>query len=201
VHRLLAVLVASVLSTSAVPASGGSDDDVVRRLSVRFDETNVYGRSCREAVSRNLEMGDAAIHFQYSVSGAPEPGSTRYTGHVRFSLGEIVITMPRAIAWANMAPADRVRTDTLLGAIRHHEIGHVRVAEALRDELNVREPIAAADQFAFHAKADAVGREGFARFEHDEREYDRITDHGRRQNLAPGVLAGPDTAIACAVPR
>ncbi|HEY0394508.1 MAG TPA: hypothetical protein VGD01_08420 [Candidatus Elarobacter sp.] len=94
-HRLLAALLASVLSTSAGPASGGSDDDVVRRLGVRFNETDVRGRSCHEAVSRNLELGDAAIHFQYSVSGASEIGSTRYTGRVRFSLGEIVITMPR----------------------------------------------------------------------------------------------------------
>ncbi|HEY0394507.1 MAG TPA: DUF922 domain-containing protein [Candidatus Elarobacter sp.] len=100
-----------------------------------------------------------------------------------------------------MSPTDRAHTDALLGAIRHHEIGHVRVAEALRDELNTGGPITGPDEFAFHAKADAVGREGFARFEHEERDYDQVTDHGRRQRVAPGVLAGPDTAIVCTASR
>jgi hypothetical protein len=73
----------------------------------------------------------------------------------------------------------------------------VRVAEALRDELNAHGDVTEADPFAFHAAADALGRDGFARFERLEQQYDELTDHGRRQRSAPGVLSGPDTAIIC----
>jgi hypothetical protein len=31
----------------------------------------------------------------------------------------------------------------------------------------------------------------------EERSYDESTSHGRRQHLAPGDLAGPDTIIRC----
>jgi hypothetical protein len=73
----------------------------------------------------------------------------------------------------------------------------VRVAEAVRDELNAGAPIAAPDPFALRAAADARGRDGFDRFKREEREYDALTDHGRKQNAAPGDLAGPDTVLLC----
>jgi hypothetical protein len=76
-----------------------------------------------------------------------------------------------------MTQADHERAENLRRAIYHHEIGHVRVAEAVRD---------------------ALGREGFDRFKREERSYDESTNHGRRQHLAPGDLAGPDTIIRCA---
>ncbi len=53
------------------------------------------------------------------------------------------------------------------------------------------------DVFAFGAAARARGRDGFARFTREEQEYDTLTDHGRKQHLAPGDLAGPDTVLLC----
>jgi predicted secreted Zn-dependent protease len=97
-----------------------------------------------------------------------------------------------------MTDADRVRADALRRAIVHHEIGHVRVAEAVRDALNAaREPIVAPDVFAFRADSDDIARSGFERFKREELEYDELTDHGRRQQTAPGALAGPNTALHC----
>jgi hypothetical protein len=190
VRRLLAAVLAATLA-------GGSDEDVVERLHVRFEAANLAGTSCRDAISRHLEPGEAAIHFQYHVSGEPVRGSERYTGRVTFSLGDVVIITPASITWPHMTELDREHVEALRRAIYHHEVGHVRVAEALRDELNARPPIVAPDAFAFRAAADALGREGFDRFNHDERAYDDLTDHGRKQHAAPGVLAGPDTAIVC----
>ncbi len=92
---------------------------------------------------------------------------------------------------------DREHAIALRRAIYHHEVGHVRIAEAVRDALNASSTVAAPDRVAFADAADAVGRDGFDRFKREEHEYDALTDHGRKQHLAPGDLAGPDTALIC----
>ena len=47
------------------------------------------------------------------------------------------------------------------------------------------------------AALSARGRDGFARFKREERNYDALVAHGRLQHVAPGALAGPDTVIRC----
>ncbi len=124
-------------------------------------------------------------------------GPHRYTGRLTFSLGEVVIHLPRTIAWPGMSDADRERVARLRHAIEHHEIGHVRVVEAVRDTLNAHDVLIEPDVSTFAAVVHATGRDGFERFKREEREYDALTDHGRKQHLAPGELAGPDTALIC----
>jgi predicted secreted Zn-dependent protease len=187
---------ALVVALLIIAVGPGTDEDVVQRDHVRFTGGEVVGSSCDAVIAGITEPGNAAIAFQYKLSGR-RTGPNRFTGRVTFSLGEVVITMPNSIGWAHMTQADRRHAETLRQAIYHHEVGHVRIAEAVRDELNARAEVAAPDPFAFQAKADALGRDGFDRFRAEERDYDAFTDHGRKQHLAPGVLAGPDTLIVC----
>ena len=205
-RRLLAAVCSAGLLATAVPVaaarspvgfSEGSDDEVVQRTHARFVGGELSGSSCDDAVARAVEPGFATIVFNYQVSGLRRGAEREFVGRVAFSLGEVTITAPRAIVWPHMSLIDRERAETLRRAIVHHEIGHVRVAEAVRDEMNVRDAITQPDRLAFSAASDALGHEGFARFKSQEREYDAFTDHGRRQHAAPGALAGPDSVIVC----
>ena len=189
------VLLAAVLAATALAA--GSDDEVVQRLHVRYETYDIVATSCRDAVAHDPEVGTTTFQFRYDIAGSHFLAPHRYTGKLTFSLGEIVIHMPRTITWPGMSEADRERTAKLRHAIEHHEVGHVRVAEAVRDALNARDVPVQPDVPTFAAVAHAMGREGFERFKREEHEYDAITDHGRKQHLAPGDLAGPDSALIC----
>ena len=191
---MTALHAAALVATALI---SGSDDDVVQRLHVRFDTYDLVAASCSDVVAREPEPGFAAFQFRYAISGERFAGARRYNGKLTFSLGEIVVHIPRTIAWPGMTAADRERTVRLRRAIEHHEIGHVRIAEAVRDALNAEDPLDAPDAAAFDAAARARGRDGFDRFKREEREYDALTSHGRRQHAAPGDLAGPDTALMC----
>lgn len=187
-----------VIALFALTLAPGSDEDVVQRLHIRFDTYDVSAESCGDAVTRNPEPGFASIQFRYTVADGHWLAPQRYTGKVTFALGDLVIHQPAKIAWPHMSLADHARARELRRAIEHHEIGHVRIAEAVRDALNAeQQTIVSPDVFAFGAEADARGRDGFARFRREERAYDELTDHGRRQHVAPGVLGGPDTELIC----
>ena len=73
----------------------------------------------------------------------------------------------------------------------------MRVAEAVRDALNAQDVPVEPDVITFATVAHAMGRDGFERFKREEDEYDALTDHGRKQHLAPGELAGPTTILLC----
>jgi Bacterial protein of unknown function (DUF922) len=189
VNAYAALLLASSLLSS-------SDDEVVQRVHARIVAETVAVQACEDVQSRDPEPGLASIHFNYEIHGA-RAGATRYAGRITFALGEVTIRVPKAIVWKGMTYADRQRTDAFVRAVYHHEVGHVRIAEMLRDALNANGAINAADYFAFGAQADALGRDGFERFKHDETAYDVLTDHGRKQHLASGELAGADTVLDC----
>jgi hypothetical protein len=189
------VLLAAVLVATTLLA--GTDDDVVQRLHVRFDTYDLVGKSCHDVFAHDPEPGVATFQFRYEIAGDHWLAPHRYAGNVAFSLGEIVIHVPGTIVWPGMTAEDRERVALVRRAIEHHEIGHVRVAEAVRDALNAQEPIVQPDLFAFGAAAHARGRDGFARFSREEHEYDDLTGHGRRQHAAPPPLAGPDSVLVC----
>jgi hypothetical protein len=189
------VLVAAMLVATVLPA--GSDDQVVQRLQVRYETYELVAKSCRDVVARDPETGSTTFQFRYQVTGDRFLAPHRYTGKLTFSLGEIVIHAPRTITWPGMGAADRERAARLRRAVEHHEVGHVRVAEAVRDALNAQDVPVEPDVYAFGAAASEMGRDGFERFKREEREYDALTDHGRKQHLAPGDLAGPDTVLLC----
>ena len=184
-------------ATLATTLLAGSDDEVVQRLHVRFETYDISARSCRDVVAHQPEPGTATFQFRYQIAGNHWLAPHRYTGTVTFELGDIVIHMPGRTVWPGMTDADRDRVELLRRAIEHHEIGHVRVAEAVRDALNAQPPLIEPDLFAFGAEAQARGRDGFARFTREEHEYDDITGHGRRQHAAPGALAGLDSVLLC----
>jgi hypothetical protein len=185
-------LLAAILATAL---AAGSDDEVVQRVHARIAEYDVAAASCREVFRDVAEPGSALFDFRYQITALSHGG--RYHGKVAFSLGDVTIRLPRLIAWNGMSTMDRERVNALRHAIYRHEVGHVRIAEAVRDALNATSAVAAPDRVAFTSAAEALGREGFERFKREEREYDAFTDHGRRQHLAPGELAGPDTVLIC----
>ena len=179
----------------AMSLAVAGDDEVVQRVRARIVTYDVVAATCRDVFAGVAEPGSATFDFRYQITGVPSAG--RYSGRVTFSLGDVAVRLPKSIVWKGMNAGDRERTNALRRAIYHHEAGHVRIAEAVRDALNSSSPIAAPDYFAFGAIADAAGRDGFERFKREEREYDALTDHGRKQHLAPGDLAGPDTLLLC----
>jgi hypothetical protein len=183
--------------TPAIAFAPGTDEEVVQRAGVRFSTTDLAGPSCHEAIGAAPEPGEASIAFEFRLADGRRIASGRYAGRVSFSLTDIVITMPQSISWPHMTAADRERAEALRGAIYHHEVGHVRVAEAVRDALNAHDTLTAETPAALQAAADAFGRDGFARFKREERNYDALVAHGRLQHVAPGALAGPDTVIRC----
>jgi predicted secreted Zn-dependent protease len=191
---MLNAIVAALFLTAV---AAGSDDEVLARLHVQVDAHDLTVSSCRNVFAGDPEAGLATIGFRYRVADAHALPGGQYTGTVVFELSTITISVPDTIRWPQMSQADRIHVDALRRAIVHHEIGHVRVAEAVRNALNPRAPIVAPDVFAFRAEADAVGRAGFERFTREEREYDALTDHGRRQNAAPPPLGGADTILQC----
>lgn len=183
---------AVVLATALTP---GSDEEVVQRVHARLAEYDVAAGSCSDVFADVAEPGSALFDFQYQITGVRRAG--RYEGKVTFSLGSVTIRVPRTIAWNGMNGVDRERANVLRRAIYHHEVGHVRIAEAVRDALDAGGAVSAPDRAAFSAAAEAAGRDGFARFKREEHEYDALTDHGRKQRTAPGDLAGPDTVLLC----
>jgi predicted secreted Zn-dependent protease len=185
---VLAVLVAAALAPD-------SDDAVVQRAHARLVAYDVVADSCRDVFAGVAEPGSATFDFQYQITGERHAG--RFVGKVTFSLGDIAIHLPKSIAWKGMSAGDRERANALRRAIYHHEVGHVRIAEAVRDALNAASAVSAPDRITFSADAEAAGRDGFARFKRQEHEYDALTDHGRRQSAAPNELAGPDTLLLC----
>lgn len=173
------------------------DDAVIAQLHVRIEARDVAVTSCRD-VMNEPEAGLATIGFRFRIDDAHALGNGRYTGAVVFELGDVTVEVPKSISWPDMSAGDLERAEALRRAIVHHEIGHVRVAAAVRDALNdARTPIVAPDVFSFRAQADDAGRTGFERFTRAERDYDALTDHGRNQRAATGALAGPDTELRC----
>ena len=179
----------------ATAFAAGSDDEVVQRVHARIADYDVVAGSCRDVFADVAEPGSALFDFQYQITGTRR--GDRYEGKVTFTLGTVTIRVPHAIAWKDMNGTDRERANALRNAIYHHEVGHVRIAEAVRDALNAGDAVSAPDRAGFSAAAQAFGREGFARFKREEREYDALTDHGRNQHSAPGELAGRDTVLQC----
>jgi len=177
---------------------GGSDDSVVSRLHVRFDERDLVVRSCVGVVGTGSEVGLATIQYRYHTEGTHVLADGEYTGTVVFELGDIVVEVPRSISWPQMTATDRLRAEALRRAIIHHEIGHVRIAEQALAELNAHTTtVVEPNSNAFRTEMDAVGHAGFERFMSEERAYDALTDHGRRQHVAPPPFAGPDTSLQC----
>ena len=186
------VLLAALLATALI---AGTDDEVVERVNARIGGYDVAAASCQDVFRDVAEPGSALFNFRYEITGVSQGG--RYRGKVTFSLGDVTIRLPRSIVWKGMSEVDREHASALRRTIYHHEAGHVRIAEAVRDALNAADTITAPGRFAFSAAAEALGRDGFARFQREEREYDALTDHGRTQHVAPGALAGPDTTLIC----
>jgi hypothetical protein len=189
------VLAAVVLALAFL---GGSDEDVVSRLHVRFDEHDFIVRSCMNVVGSGNEAGLATIRYRYRSENSRVLPNGSYSGTLVFELGDITVNVPRTIGWPQMTELDRTRSEALRRAIIHHEIGHVRVAETVRDALNAHTTtIVEPDASAFRAELESEGQAGFERFMREERAYDALTDHGRRQHVAPAPLSGPDTALQC----
>jgi Bacterial protein of unknown function (DUF922) len=184
----------------AVPASSrlAQDDDAfLRAYPVTVDARPVRVARCTDAgaLEGPLAFADVEVTAHVPFPGVDRLG--RYTGRTRFAVRRVTLHLPAAIVWPGMTGADRAAAGAAVAALRHHEIGHVRVAAAEVARLNAQPLTVTPDAEAYRrtemrrqsAGLDAIGRA--------QRAYDALTAHGRRQPRATGALRGPATELRC----
>jgi hypothetical protein len=148
-----------------------------------------------DAVDR---FADATIDVNAHV---PFPGVDthgRYYGRTVFSIRHVTLRLPDSVTWPHMTGADRSRVRAALAALRHHEVGHVRVAAAEVARLNAAARTVTVDAEAYRRAEMRRQDAGLAAIAAAQRAYDRLTDHGRRQERARGTARGPATELRCA---
>jgi len=196
--RAAALLVLAIASETPAfpPALAASDDAFLRAYRTTTVTRDVRIPRCA-AVDVLDGLADATIDVNAHVPfpGVDEQG--RYYGRTVFAIRQVTLRLPRSVTWPRMTQADRSRVLTALAALRHHEVGHLRVAAAEVARLNAGAPTVTRDAEAY--RRAEMGRQdaGLATVAAAQRAYDRLTDHGRRQERARGAARGPATELRC----
>jgi len=124
-------------------------------------------------------------------------GRWRYIGRTVFTIVHATLHLPRSITWAGMTEADRSAVRNALAALRHHEVGQVRVAATEVARLNSLPRTVTPDALVYRHTEMRRQSAGLAAIAEAQRAYDAQTDRGRRQDRASSTLAGPRTEIPC----
>jgi hypothetical protein len=194
-----AALVAVALATGApaFPAAiTASDDAFLRAYGTTVVTHSVRIPACR-AIDALDGFADATIDVNAHVPfpGVDERG--RYYGRTIFVIRHVVLRLPSSVTWPRMSDADRWRVRAALAALRHHEIGHVRVAAAEVARLNAGARTVTPDAEAYRRAEMRRQNAGLAAVAAAQRAYDALTDHGRHQERARGPARGPATELRC----
>ncbi len=96
-----------------------------------------------------------------------------------------------------MTEAERSEVRAALAALRHHEVGHVRVAAAEVARLNAAPRTVTPDAEMYRYTEMRRQDAGLAAVAAAQRAYDRLTDHGFAQERGRGVTSGPSTELRC----
>ena len=118
------------------------------------------------------------------------------SGHLVAKLAAAHIDMT-AVSWDHMSPGEQ---DALAGGYRAtlwHEIGHLRTGQASVDAINAEPGFSAPTVDEYNALAKQRGDAAAERLNADQEEYDRVAEHGLRQDTLPPPLGGPDTIVVC----
>lgn len=125
-------------------------------------------------------------------STAPFHGAHRPSGFT--TLTTIRITLPRWHPPKDVAEEIRDEWERYLAALLEHEAGHGRMATAAAAEMHrrVRALGPLPDGHALSQQVDRLVEEVLSEYRERDREYDRLTGHGRTQ----GVTLRRDAALA-----
>jgi hypothetical protein len=193
-------LLAAALLAAAPPAAPGlaeDDDAFLRAYAVRVDARIVHIPRCSDVDAFEGEFAFANVEVTAHV---PFPGVDRrgrYTGRTQFTIRHVTLHLPAAIVWPGMTDRDRAEVRAALSALRHHEVGHVRIAATEVARLNAAPLTVTPDAEVYRRTEMRRQDAGLDAIAYAQRTYDTLTAHGRRQQLASGALRGPATELRC----
>jgi hypothetical protein len=190
-------VLAFAVATSAPSALAQRDDAFLRGYPVTVDARVVHVPQCSDVDAFESEFAFANVDVTAHV---PFPGVDRrgrYFGRTRFSIRHVTLHLPAAIVWPGITEADRAGVSAALAALRHHEIGHVRVAAAEVARLNALPFTVTPDAEAYRRSEMRRQDAGLEALAQAQRAYDAQTEHGRRQPRASGALRGSATELRC----
>lgn len=174
-----------------------SDDALLRRYPVTIDARAIHVPRCTDVDAFESEFAFASVEVTAHV---PFPGvdrQGRYFGRTRFTVRHVTLHLPATISWPGMSEDDRAAAAAAVAALRHHEVGHLRVAAAEVARLNALPLTVTPDAEAYRRTEIHRQDSGLAALAKAQADYDALTGHGRRQPRASGVLGGPPTELRC----
>lgn len=188
---------AELVASSAV----AEDDAVLRAHPVVYELHDVRQPRCD---APDVKEGELARTIVQVRSRAPFPDvdkQLRYFGRPEFTIERILMRIPRSITWPTMTARDREAAAATLAALRHHEIGHVRIAIDEVERLNAAPFTVTPDPEVYRRTIVQRTKDGIEALAHAQAAYDALTDHGRRQDRASGVFHGARTELDCPPPN
>jgi hypothetical protein len=141
------------------------------------------------------ESGLATIETTWHTVETQQTASV-VSGHIVAKLSAAHINMT-AFSWEHMSAADEAALARGYRATLWHEIGHLRTAQASVEAINAEPGLSAPTPAEYNALAQQRGQNAIDRLNADQNEYDRVAEHGLRQDALPPPLGGPDTIVEC----
>ena len=197
-HAALMLALGLAAEAPAFPAAITARDDAF----LRTYQTTVAARDVRlprclaiDALEGGLAYATVDVNAHVPFPGVDKQG--RYYGRTVFAIRHVTLRLPRRVEWPGMTKTERLAVRAALAALRHHEVGHVRVAATEVARLNALPFTVTSDAEAYRRiemRRQDAGLDALARA---QRSYDGLTEHGRRQPRASGTLRGPATELRC----
>ena len=181
-------------------ATFASDEALLHAYPTTIDAHDLHLQRCSAPETQEGELALTVVDIVAHVPFPDVDARQRYNGRAAFRIAHVTLRMPRSVDWPGMTARDRAAVDAMLAALRHHEVGHVRVAVAEVARLNALPLTVTPDAEAYRRTVTRRADDGMAALARAQREYDELTDHGRRQDRAGAVLAGPPTELICSGP-
>lgn len=164
-----------------------------------YDVTGSTTREIRHSISRNRPWRHTmeavtAWHVQTRYSVVPFQRVYRCSGFT--TMTTIRITLPRWTPPEDVSKSVAEAWERYITALKKHELGHARFALSTASEMHHRANKAgtASDAESLKARVDSLIQQTSGDFRAREREFDRLTQHGREQGvrlaLAPGESEG-----------
>ncbi|HEY6237488.1 MAG TPA: DUF922 domain-containing protein, partial [Candidatus Elarobacter sp.] len=191
------MLFALAIATTIASSRAASDDAFLRAYAVTHDERDIHIPACGDVDAFEGEFAFADVEISAHVPFPDVDRRGRYTGRTRFAIRHVTLHFPAAVIWPGITERERAAVKTALAALRHHEIGHVRVAAAEVARLNAG-PLTVTPDAEVYRRTEVRRQDaGLAAVARAQRAYDALTEHGRRQTRASGALRGPATELRC----
>jgi predicted secreted Zn-dependent protease len=206
-----AAMLALALAAPATPVASSapaltaaalaSDEALLHAYPTTIEDTAIVRMPrCGVLDTGESELATTVVDVRAHVPFPDVDKQERYTGRARFTIAHVTVRIPRGFEWPGMTARDRAAVETMLVALRHHEVGHIRVAVGEVAQLNARPLTVTPDAEVYRRTVTRHAEEGFAALARAQADYDQLTDHGRRQNRASGAFAGPPTELVCGAP-